>query len=99
MEAAVEEELGVGWQAVPFLRQSYRRSISLFDLVWQFGRSLPGRSSLFSRFGAAFQAPPVCVPTCQVFTFALAHVHFQLVSNPTAFSHIQRLQAEDEIVI
>ena len=57
-----------------------------------------GRSPLFSRFRTACQSPLVCVPTCQPFTLALAHVHFQFVSNPAVVSSIPYLQEENEIV-
>jgi len=52
---------------------------------------------LFSLFSTAFQLPLVCVPACQLFTFALAHVHFQFVSNSAAFSPTPCFQqAENE---
>jgi hypothetical protein len=61
----------------------------------------PTRQALssFSLFSTAFQLPLVCVPPCQPVTFALAHVHFQFVSNSAGSSAIPCSQQEKRMAI
>src|SRR5580692_1725641 len=62
------------------------------------GDSIVKSLSLFSFFSAAFEVPLECVPARQAFAFALAHVHFQFVSNSgSPMLYLQ--QAENDVVV